>query len=479
MSIGRHATLVTVANVGGQALQLAALPLISQHAPPATFGLYTLFVGACALFSVVAGLRYDAAIVVALHDNQAARVARLVLVLSMGTAVATFAIGWPTLRYLGLFDATHAAFLAALAATYLLGNAALRIATNWLTRMTRFGWVGLVQFTAVGLTVCLQLGLLALGVDPTLALASGFAIGQAGAAAVAFAVAAPGQRWIGRGRRRDLATVATRFINFPRYMILYGLNSALRERLVHAVIGWGAGAAALGQFAMVQRVVGAPHAFMHGGIGPALLSHARHVSRAEAARLAASLIELSCLALTPVMLFLAFNADALAAALFGAAWAGLGAYVPWLAGAYLVLACTGFIDRLFELYGQQRVALRLDLAFSVVMLGGLVLSAASAHGLVMAAAFGAIYLVYEIYWTWRAHRANELPLQALRRAAVVFACQLVFWALVCWMLQELDSLAARAAVTTLLVLVVFAGHHRWLGGREVVRRLFGKPAALA
>ena len=465
--------------MAAQALQLAALPLISGYAIPATFGVYVLFMGVCAVASLLAGLRYDAAIVVARHDREAARVARLVLTLGLLTGLLALVVGWPALRQLAHIPDMQAGLLAGLGATYIVANTVVRIVTNWLSRLLRFGWVGAIQFCAVASMVALQLAFLAVGVDALVSLVAGFALAQVVAAAVGIGSMAGARRWLGKGRRRDLLAAARRHAKFPRYMILYGLNSTLRERWVHLVLGWGAGATALGHFAMVQRVVAAPHSFIHAGVGSALLSHARHVSRGEAARIAASLIELSGLLLTPVMVFLAFNADALSAAFFGPAWAGVGSYVPWLAAAYLTLACTGFIDRLFELYGQQGAALRLDLAFSVAMLAALLLASVPGQGVVMGATFAMVYLVYEVIWTWRAHRVNEMPLVFLRRAALVFVSQLVFWSLVSWLLLGLDSLTARAAVSALVMVVVIASHHQWLGGREVVRRLFGKVEALA
>jgi O-antigen/teichoic acid export membrane protein len=428
---------------------------------------------------VLAGLRYDSAIMVAGSQAQAASLARLVMLLGLCTGALAFMFGWPALIALAKFPLGSSALLAALASAYLIGNCALRIATNWLVRQVRFVWVGALQFIAVSLTVASQLILLAIGVDPLAALASGFAFGQVAGAIFIFVTAASGQSWIGHGRRRELNAVARRFISFPRYMVLYGLNSALRERLVYVVIGWGAGAAALGKFAMVQRMVGAPHAFMHGGIGPTLLSHARDVSRDEAARMAASLVELSGLVLTPFIIFLMFNAEQLARSFFGTSWIGLGAYVPWLALTYLVLACTGFIDRLFELYGNQRVALNLDFVFTVVMLGGLLIAGKSSNGLVMTATFGFIYLIYEIYWTLVAHRANSLPLHALKRAGLVFAFQIVFWSVVCALLLFVSILSWRVSIVSLLIPIVFIAHYRWLGGRDVVRSLFSPSGVLA
>lgn len=479
MSIGRHAAVVTGANISGQVLQLAALPLVSRYATPADFGTYTLFVGVCSIASVLAGLRYDSAIIVARSHAQAARIARLVILLGLGTGILAFMLGWPALIGLAKYPPGSAALLAALASVYLIGNSALRIATNWLIRQVRFVWVGTLQFIAVSLTVASQLTLLAVGVEPLTALAAGYALGQVAGATFIFVTAASGHGWIGRGRRRDLTAVACRFISFPRYMVLYGLNSAIRERLVYVVIGWGAGAAALGKFAMVQRMVGAPHAFMHGGIGPTLLSHARDVSRDEAAQMAASLVELSGLVLTPFIIFLMFNSEQLVRSFFGTSWIGLGAYVPWLALTYLVLACTGFIDRLFELYGKQRVALNLDLGLTVAMLSGLLLAGKSGNGLVMTAVFSFIYLVYEVYWTWLAHRANSLPLQALKRASLVFALQIAFWSIVCFILLGVSIFSWRVTIVALLIPIVFMAHYRWLGGRDVVRCLFFPSRAIA
>ena len=476
MSIGRDAALVTSANVLAQVLQLLALPAISAYAAPAAFGEFTLFAGLCAVVSVFAGLRYDPAIIVATSAGMARVVARLVWSLGLAAAIACLLLVPPALVASIASSWGRAATLGALAAAYTLANTSVRVAVNWLTREGQFSWVGAVQFTAVVATVAAQLLLLHLGLDAATSLMLGLVGGQAIATALAFGIAGRGRRWLARFDLRRLRAAARVFVRFPQFMIVYGLNSTLRERAVHLLIGWGAGAGALGQMAMAQRLASAPHGFCHSGIGPALMAHARSESRPEVGRTAAALMELAALVLAPPFIFLAFNARALIDGFLNPAWSGLAVYIQWLAVPYALVACTGFADRLFEFYGQQKEALHMDLGLSVMLLGALGLAALSADGAVMTATFGIVLALFELFWTWRVFAANGLPLAPLWRMARVTLVQMLAFAALNGALMAIDSLVLRAAVAALAMLSMLAAHFRWLGGRRLLSRLLTRKA---
>ena len=471
MSIGRNAALLTGATVAGQLAQLLTLPLVSRYAPPDAFGTYTVFIGFCAIAMVFAGLRYDAAIVVARTDRQGRLAATLVALLGLATAglVGLAAVLLhPWLPEVG-GESTWA--MAALAMVYLVANTLVRVNNAWANRVARFGWVGGVQFATVAGMVAVQIPLLALGVRPALALCGGYAAGQAIAMLVGFA--GPGQDAFARGTlaRARLLGTARHLVAFPRYMILYGLSTSVRERAIQALVGWGAGAAALGQFAMAQRLEGAPHAFLHGGLGPSLLSHARRSERAHVAQVASQLVELAVLVLAPVFVFLMVNAGPLVDAFFQARWAGTAVYIRLLAPAFLTLACTAFLDRLFELYGQQRIALHIDVTYTVAVLAALALAALSGSGAVMAGVFTIVFCIYELAWTYFAFSANGLGTVGLRRLAAGCALYVLALLAIDTGLLALPALWARTLAGALVFLLAAAAHWRWLGGRRLITQL--------
>lgn len=471
MSIGRHAALLTATTVAGQLMQLLTLPLVSRYAPPEAFGTYTVFIGFCAIATVFAGLRYDSAIVVARSDRQGRLASTLVTWLGLATALAVGLAAVLLRPWLPGVGGESTWTMTGLAMIYLMANTVVRVNSAWLNRVTRFGWVGGIQFLTVAGMVAVQIPLLVAGVRPALALCAGYAGGQV-VAALAGQIG-PGRQSYPRTRsgRKALFATARHFVAFPRYMILYGLSTAVRERAIQGMVAWGAGAAALGQFAMAQRLEGAPHAFLHGGLGPSLLSHARRSERAHVAQVAAQLIELATLVLGPVFVFLIVNADPLVHAFFQPRWADTAVYIRLLAPAFLTLACTAFLDRMFELYGQQRVALHIDVTYTVAVLAALALAGLSGSGVVMATAFTVVFCIYELAWTYFAFASNGLGTAGLKRLAITCGLYLLALLAIDVALLAIDSLWLRLLAAAATFALFLAGHWRWLGGRRLLTQL--------
>lgn len=471
MSIGRNAALLTATTVAGQLIQLGTLPLISAYAPPDAFGTYTFFAGFCAIASLFAGLRYEAAIAVARTDRQARMAAGLVSALGLACAGGVLLLAALVSHWFPAFGGVPTMELAVFAVAFLLFNTAIRAMSSWLNRLSRFGWIGSVQFAAVTGSVSLQIALLADSVQPAVALCLGYAGGQLIGALVGLCGPGRGAFRLDTLRRAQLRGTARHFISFPRYMILYGLSTNLRERAIQALVGWGAGSAALGQFAMAQRLQGAPHAFLHGGLGPALLSHARHSNKEEVAGVACALMELAVLVLAPIFVFVAVNSDALVSRFFTASWQGMHLYLRILSLAYLTMCCTAFLDRLYELYGTQRVALKVDLTYSAAVVAALTLAALSGSGPAMALMFALVFCIYELAWTYVTFSANQLPLTGLQRLGLLCIAYLCGLLALHAALLMLDELWQRALVAAVVSLAISAVHWRWMGGRHLVARL--------
>ena len=473
MSVGKNAGIVTTATGLSQLAQLAALPMIASYASPQIFGSYTLFVGFCSVVAIFAGLRYDGAIVVAYSARQARMASALVATLGIVTALAVVTLGTAAVSWNDYLNQLFGFASVWLAGMYIAANTFLRVAIAWLTRIGRFGWIGAVQFASVSGMVLLQLLLLLNGIAPLFSLIAGFAGGQLLGVIVAAGGPARQALRLAHVVPASLLGAARHFIAFPRYMILYGLNSSMRERAIHFLMGSAGGANELGGFAMAQRLLGTPHGLLHGSLGPALLRHARVFDRPEVSRVAVALMELAILLFSPVFIFVAMNAPSLTYALFGSAWQGLALYLQILALPYLILCCTAFIDRLYEMYGQQRAALRLELGYSLVVLVGITLVGLTGSGTAMAIVFAFVYTLYELLWTYRTFIINGLPRDRLGRLFRFSIGLLIGWLVVNAAVLSLSSLSARLAIVASIAAVTAFVHWRWLGGRELLLGLIG------
>src|ERR1700730_4052380 len=84
-----------VLTAAGQLLIIGSLPAYSKVFDPGTYGEYVIFVGTFTVVSVLAGLRYDSAIVLPRNDGMAAALSSLVMLIALIVAaliaVATLA----------------------------------------------------------------------------------------------------------------------------------------------------------------------------------------------------------------------------------------------------------------------------------------------------------------------------------------------------------------------------------------------------
>ena len=478
MSLGARIVRLTAGNGSAQVLQLVSLPLLSRLFEPGHFGAYVLFVGAAAVLSVFAGLRYEAAIILPRRENSAAALSALVLWLAATTAIA---VGAGTLVVTLASESGTARTTALVTGVGLLcvlpASALQRVFAGWLARASRFGAVGMMQFTAVAATLTLQVLLVNAGVPGFAALVAGHVGGQV-LAALVFARGL-GSAWrrlhLVLLRRRHLVAVAARYARFPKFMLPYGLSSALRERLVHFSVGAFAGSGALGQFAMAARVAGAPNSFLYQGVSPVMYAHAARASRPEVSRDGAAIMELLAMLLVPAFIFLAVDGPRWLDLLLGDSWSGTGRYVSLLAAPYLALALTSWLDRLFDVYRTQDRALLLDVAFTVTLVSTVSIAAARGGGHAAAATFAVVFTAYELVWTAITYRLHGLRLRMLRRpAALVVVLGSASAAVLAGLTAMMDP-TPRAVLFFFLAGLSVLGYLRFGGGRHRIRMLFGAP----
>src|SRR5579871_361774 len=142
----------------GQLVVIGTLPLYSRLFDPATYGVYVVFVGACAVTSVLAGLRYDSAIVLPRGRLMAAALSGLVVTIGLAVS-ALIATGTLVAAHLGLAPERWAGsaeqFGYGLAAATAIG-AVQRSLISWCVRRTRFLLMGFAQLGVVLATVAAQ-----------------------------------------------------------------------------------------------------------------------------------------------------------------------------------------------------------------------------------------------------------------------------------------------------------------------------------
>ena len=345
----------------GQLIIIGTLPLYSRIFDPGIYGEYVVFVGAFTVVSVLAGLRYDSAIVLPRRDTIALSLSLLVVMIALAVA-GVVALATVTSSQLGLAVGSRA-FLAkdfgyGLAVATVLG-ALQRCLTSWCVRRGRFLTIGWAQFVFCLTTVIAQLSLIAV-MAPLAALIWGYT------AALTFQILSlgAGQRtavpvaWAPVGAVRGMRIAARKYRRFPTYMVGYALASSARDRLLQIVIGIGAGTAAVGRFGLAYRVAFAPNSLIYSAVSPVFYGIASRGTRVAVGRFAAALVEALFVVLVIPYVAFAVEASSLTDAVLAEKWRGTG--------PALLLAATCWLDRAFDSFRRQHVAFLLEASFTVV-----------------------------------------------------------------------------------------------------------------
>jgi len=473
-SPARNVLFLGACAVGSQLILFGTLPVLARLYAPAAFGVYTIFLGVAAIAGVFAGLRYDSAAVLPRLDGGALALANLVLLLGTGVALVILAIA-AGLQATGIdrVGGTSLMLLGAATAAAVLVGAVQRATIAWCTRAGRFAWLGANQLALNGAMVLLQILLAAPLAGSGLGLIAGnvAALVLSATALVLLVRRDSGGRLFARWSVRHMAAEARRYRNFPTYMVLYALAGTVRERVLHFMLGYFAGAGFLGRFAMASRLVGAPNSLAYSAVSPVFYSYASRAPVAQVARLAAALVELSLVVMLPPFVFAMAEAELLATAVLGPRWAGTGEFILLLALPMLVLAATSWLDRLFDVHQRQRVALALEGGYTVLSLTVVAGLLVADQPRVAVAVFAAGSFAYFLLYAWLAFVANGLPGRTLLRPAAIMLVLAAASAAVSVVAASWPSAGARAALHGAFWLLAVLLYMLRFGGRDALRSL--------
>jgi len=457
----------------GQLVIIGSLPTYSKVFEPGTYGEYLIFVGAFTVVSVLAGVRYDSAIVLPRQDAIAARLSALVMLIALAVsgliAVATFAA-----TVLGLSPDEHWApierhFGYGLATATAIG-AVQRCLSAWCVRARRFLLMGWAQFVLSLVTVIAQLSFATI-MDQLPALIWGYvcALVFQTLCLAPVGLRATSPSWAPAAAWRGMKIVARKYRRFPTYMVGYALASSARDRLIQLVLGIGAGAAVVGRFGLAYRVVFAPNSLIYAAISPVFFGIASRGTRASVGRFAAGLVETVFVMLVGPYVAFAIEAPALTDAVLSDRWRGTGPYLQALAGPALVLSATCWLDRAFDSFRRQNVAFSLEATFTIISVALVACLSKLAEPVTIAWLFGSAALIY--YWIYflLTFIACEFPMEDFWRATrngLVLACVVLLGALT---IHAVSQPVARVALYATLIATVVGVWFRCLGGATTIR----------
>lgn len=263
-----------------QLVPFLVAPVLARLYDPADFGILSLFMSAIAIFGVIAGLRYEFAIVLPARHEEA----RQVLNLSLVVAVAMALLSLLLVLFLGdamvrLFDAEPLRpFLGFLPLAILL-TGIYQSFNYWSTRHRTFrrnAAARIAQSMSIGL-VSLILGLFGLG---ALGLISGYLLGLLVAAAVlAWVFVRHPLPWLKAFNRGEMRQQMKRYKSFAFVNSPHALIDSLLDNGIVFVISIAFGNIVLGWYSWAFRALKVPVSMIGSAVGQVFFERAATINR--------------------------------------------------------------------------------------------------------------------------------------------------------------------------------------------------------
>ena len=373
MSLFRRIVTVGSGTALAQVITAASTPLLTRLFAPEAHAAWAIFLSTSVIFSGIATLRYELAVVLPKDRQQSAG---LVLA-GCATAAVVSLLAGVLLGLVGphlLPPEMHGALRlwCWLVPVSVLSTAIYQLAIAWCTREASFALYSAAQFALPVGIILGQICFAALGRRDAWGLIGGTVCGQ-----LAIATILSARLWW-RDRRtiriaslQSVIDAAKTYRNYPLYMTPHTLVGQFRERLAYFLLGRLGTAAAAGHYNLVARLINLPNSFVASALRPVFFQHA---AGQDPRSLEQPVLEtIRILGLVSVLLYAPCVAQApwLFGLVFGPAWIPAAPYAIVLSLPAIPLLMGNWADRMFDVLGRQRTALSLEVVFSIIAMAGL------------------------------------------------------------------------------------------------------------
>ena len=409
----KNVITVLAGATGAQALPMLVAPLLTRLCTPAEMGTFSVWLGVIAVTSIVATLRFEAAMVLDHGERQQGLCFRVVawsatwlaLALTAGTVVARL-LGLPALA-----DMSWLELLTIGAGTWLTATGQLVL--SYAASHNLFGAAAKTKIVQAGTIALCQFALLYAGFD-----SAGLLLGQliglcAGLTAARWLLTPPMARFAFTLDKEQRAYLV-RHQDFWRYSLPSSLLNAVVSQLPLFMIGMHHGVWAAGLFALTQRVLSAPISLIASSVLEVFKRQAVVEFQSAGncrASYRATFRTLLLLALGPSLILFLFSPQ-LFSWIFGAEWRPAGELARILAPLYFLNFLASPLSYVFSVVGRQKMELRWQVALFAMTLT-VFLAPLSLQESLLAYAIGrsGLYVLYLCmsYWCATNARAPQAP----------------------------------------------------------------------
>jgi O-antigen/teichoic acid export membrane protein len=361
---------LSVGTIGGRAILVAALPILSRLYTPEDFAVLAVLLGVVATVGVVSCLRFDVAIPLADSDEAAADL----LLLSLATAIV---VAGCLAAVIVLFGALFAdsigmpglAPLLPLVPLATLGMGAYGAMQYWTTRERRFGSIARTRLSQAVLGVSIMLAFGWLAIRP-LGLVLGHIV-NLGSGFIRLATDALRKDKSVLKTRSSGSMIATwkQYIEYPRYSVPEALANVAGVQVAIIVIAASSGDEA-GHVFMAMQAVQAPMMLLGAAVGQVFASRvADEEGHGRLGPFTADTMGKLLRFCLPSVLLVAIAAPTAFPLVLGEAWFRTGALVPWFAPWIVLQFVSSPPSTVILLRGHHREMLILTIVGMVGRIG--------------------------------------------------------------------------------------------------------------
>lgn len=406
--------MMSSATAIAQAIAILAAPVLTRLYTPDDFGVLGVYAAILGIVSVVASLRYEQAIPLPRRPGIAACVLVLslsvVIAVTLVSAAVVFAFGPDIAAWTRIPSHSHILYLVPVG---VLLAGAYQALNNWAVRQRSFRKIARTTLLQGGSSTATQLALGVLGSGPT-GLVAGQILGRsAGISTLARLVLADPSRPLRRVSMRGVALVARRYRRFPRLFTWSALLNSVGLMGPAILLAGFYGAAVVGWFGLVQRMLGAPTTLLGRSVTNVYFSESARLARDAPGELTAlfgrvlrKLVLIGSLTIIPAGLVSPFVFPFV----FGAEWATAGRYALILSPMLLMQFLSSPFGVTLAVLERQDLAIlreviRIVLLGSALVITGMSESSAEQAVVALSIAGTAAYLAH-LYISWVAIRHN-------------------------------------------------------------------------
>jgi O-antigen/teichoic acid export membrane protein len=376
----RNVVTLMTGTTFAQALMILVAPILTRSYSPEDFGVYALYTSIASILTVLACWSYDYAIVLPEHDEDAANILGLSILICLGMAGLTLIIvtflRYPLTEILNAPGLTIWLWCMPLS---VLGAGLFKAFNYWSTRRKHFKRLAVRQVTQSTITSATQIGAgITLNTGPG-GLIGGLIVGQLAATGrLAWQIGKDeGKVLISYISIQKLKQIALRYKKFPLYDSWSSLFNTASTMLPALLLGYFFTPAVVGYYALGNRVLAMPMNVIGGSIAQVFFPRATQAQHdGELSRVTLDMFErLLAIGFVPVML-IALVAPDLFSLVFGEKWRVAGQYARWMSLWLLFVFVSSPLSTMYYVKERQKDGLIINfIMFSsrllVLVIGGI------------------------------------------------------------------------------------------------------------